>query len=113
MVTFKEFASQGKFVRLQEIGDSIELLVKKDPNTLVPREGKYKDLQTGELKLVLDYVFETPDTKQEKVFTNGSQSFAQQMAKLKVGDLVKIIKVEKDGKGVYAVRRTAPSPGNE
>ncbi|RPI82928.1 MAG: hypothetical protein EHM34_06135 [Nitrosopumilales archaeon] len=111
MTTFKDFATQGKYVRLADVGDSIILIVKVDPFTLEPKPGNFKDQKTKEPKLVIEYVFTDPETEQEKIFTNGSQAFAQQMAKTKVGDTVKIIKIERNGKPAYTVRKVSEGDG--
>lgn len=110
--TFEEFAREGKFVKLDFIGDSIDLIVKKDPFTLKPIKSKFKT-DAGEAKIVFEYVFEDPITKEEKIWTNGSQSVARQMAKTKVGDPVRIIKVERNGKAAYAVRSLSPKTVSE
>lgn len=104
MVSFKEFASAGQYIKLDDIGDSVTVLVAKDPFTLKPRESQFKDVN-GDPKVVFDYVFTDPVTKKEKIFSNGSQSFARAMAKLLVGDTVKIIKIEKNSKPAYTVKK--------
>lgn len=113
MPSFKDFATQGKYIKLVDVGDSVNVKVKVDPFTLEPREGSFKDPVTKEPRLVVDYVFEDPKTGEEKIFTNGSQAFAQQMAKMKVGDLVRIVKIERNGKATYTVKAVSKSKVEE
>jgi len=108
MDTFKDFIESGNYIKLDQIGDSIDVIVAKDPFTLKPRAGNFIDQTTKQPRLVFDYVLK--DMKgNEKIFTNGSQSFARSMARLVVGDKARIIKVEKNGKGVYVIRKLEES----
>lgn len=108
----EQYANQGKFVKIKEVGDSVELIVKGDPHKLVPRPGNFKDQATGLPKLVIDYTFTDPETNEEKIFTNGSQTVAGQMCKMKDGDRIKIIKIERNGKAAYTVKRIGEKPAD-
>ena len=112
MPNFKDLAYGGKYVKLQQTGDFIDLKVKVDPFTIEPVPGKFKT-DAGEMKYVMNYVFEYPETGNEKIWTNGSNIVASQMAKVKVGDLVRIIRLEKAGKASYAVRILKKVDGSE
>ena len=104
MDSFKDFIESGNYIKLDQIGDSIDVIIAKDPFSLKPRAGNFIDQTTKQPRLVFDYVFK--DMKgNEKIFTNGSQSFARSMARLVVGDKARIIKVEKKGRGVYTIRK--------
>ncbi|MCP3684598.1 MAG: hypothetical protein GY861_18175 [bacterium] len=103
MSTFKSFIESGDYIKLVDIGDSVEVTVAVDPFTLKPRAGTFIDQVTKQPKMVFDYSFKDSSGK-IKTFSNGSQSFARSMAKLAVGDKAKIVKVEKNGKAAYAIR---------
>jgi len=104
MDTFKDFIESGNYIKLDQIGDSIDVIIAKDPFSLKPRAGNFIDQTTKQPRLVFDYVLK--DMKgNEKIFTNGSQSFARSMARLTVGDKARIVKIEKNGKGVYTIRK--------
>jgi hypothetical protein len=113
MQTFKEFAeNNGKFLKLEEIGDTTDIEVAKDPFTLKPRVSNFKD-QEGNPKIVFDYIFKDLKTGKELTFTNGNPSFARLMAKTVVGDKIRLIKIEKNGRPTYTLRRLTGDGGLE
>ena len=97
---FGKFIKGGKFLGLKEIGDSIVVKLACDPYDLEPKESKFKaGVQ------VFDFVFEDPESGEQKILTNGNMRFAQEIAKYEEGDLVKICLIEaKNGQKAYAAR---------
>lgn len=88
---FKDFLKGGKFVRLQS-GESVTLKLACDPYNLRSRPSQFnKD------KEVIEYLFEDPETGEEKVFTNGSAKVASVIAEAQEGDLIRLKKIETDG----------------